>query len=139
MQDPHAFDYLRFEEVLYHDLHALNRLHMFQRLRNVLQNNTARKLWIFDFERYALMAKAPADVDEERFVGFGGPSADLLFDREDGKPVQSPCTLDHHDLLEIGEALRLVREPYKAREIRIIRSLKHSFAIIGDILVFYIC
>ena len=78
-----AFDGLRFEEVLYHDLHALDWRHVLQRLCDVLQDDVAGKIGIFGFKCKALMAETAADVDEECLVWLRGPSAELLFDRED--------------------------------------------------------
>jgi hypothetical protein len=104
-----TFDGLRLIEILRHDFHTLNRLHMRQGLWKILQNKAPGNLRILLLKSHALMAKATSNIDKERFLVLSNPGPDFLFNWEHGQPVV--CPLDHHDLLEVEKTLWLGRNP----------------------------
>ena len=81
------------------------------------------------------MTEAAADVDEDYLVGHSGPTADFFLHRENRKPVWQSVALDHHILLEVAEALRLVWEPDETGHINVEGLLQRCLAVVGDVLV----
>ena len=132
----HTFDGLWLPEVLRHNFHARRGLHVLQCLRNVLQDHTAGKFWVFGTQPDALVAEPAANVDEEHFFRARvRPRADLLLHWKAGKPVRLSLARDHQVLLEVLERLLLL-VPGECWKIGLVHLLQHGLCVVGDVLVF---
>jgi hypothetical protein len=127
------FDCLRLEEIMRDELNTVDRFCSSESPWDVLDNEAAREIRELGFEFDGLLAKAAANIYQDRLLRFSGERADLVFNGETVNPMIT--TLHRHEVSKGLQVLWILPHPLESCEVGVERFLEDGSFVGGDVLV----